>query len=124
MHVRHVLWILALITGALLAPGCAVPLESSTPDEEDAAAVDGLRDGMIEPTKRIVCSGGLEDCVKQCHYSGVACFTRVEHPYKPDSGIGGLFACRTTGHKSCEYRYPNGEVCRFFKRPNTILCTP
>ena len=77
-------------------------------DEENAVAAPpkDLRDGPIEETKRIICSGGPEGCVKQCHYSGVACFPRVEHPYKPEVGTGDLFACRTTGHKSCEFKPP------------------
>lgn len=124
MHARHGLWILVLLTCALLGPGCAGLAESSATDEEDATSEDGLRDGPVESTKRIVCRGSTDDCVKQCHYAGVACFTRIEHPYKPEVGTGDLFACRTTDNKSCEYKYPNGEVCRFFKHPHTVLCTP
>ena len=122
MHARYVATVvLALGSFAVLVPACVAPVPETA---EDDATQDELRDGPVEPTKCIICRGGPEECVKQCHYSGVACFTRVEHPYKPDVGIGGLYACRTTGHKSCEYKYPNGETCRFFKHPNTILCTP
>ncbi len=85
---------------------------------------EGLRDGPIEPAKRIICSGGAEACVKQCHYASIACFTRVEHPSKPDVGIGDLYACRTATPRSCDYRFANGETCVFFKHPNTVLCVP
>lgn len=54
----------------------------------------------------------------------VACFTRVEHPNKPDVGIGDLYACRTTTPRSCDYKLANGETCVFFKHPNTVLCVP
>jgi hypothetical protein len=122
MHARYAAVVLALGSLAVLAPACLSALPEIA--EEDAAMEDELRDGPVEPTKRIICSGGPDDCVKQCHYSGVACLTRVEHPYKPDVGIGGLYACRTTVPRACEYRYSNGATCIFFKRPNTVLCLP
>lgn len=122
MHARYAAVVLAFGSLAVLVPACV----SAVPElaEEDGATKDELRDGPVEPTKRIICGGGPDECVKQCHYAGVACFTRVEHPYRREVGIGGLHACRTTVPKSCEYKFPNGETCRFFKRPNTILCSP
>lgn len=103
MHVRRVL-VGSLPPGALaiLVPACVGTVDGLDPSaEENAVSQEGLRDGPIEPAKRIICSGGAD----QCHYAGVACFTRVEHPNKPDVGIGDLHACRTTTPRSCDYRF-------------------
>lgn len=126
MHFRHVL-VGSLALGALatLVTACVGTVEGHDPSaEEDAVSQDGLRDGPIEPAKRIICSGDADACVRQCHYAGVACLTRVEHPSKPDVGIGDLYACRTTTPRSCDYKFANGETCAFFKHPNTVLCVP
>ncbi|MFS8065981.1 MAG: hypothetical protein ACMG6S_06385 [Byssovorax sp.] len=117
--------VLAFGSLAVLVPACA----GVAPEvmEEDDAAQEELRDGPreVEPSKRIVCGGGgPEACMKQCHYAGTACFTRVEHPHRPEVGIGDLYACRVTMPKSCDYRFPSGETCTFFKHPNRVFCRP
>ena len=122
MHARYAAVVLAFGSLAVLAPACVGV--ASEVAEEEAAEDAALRDGPVEPMKRIVCRGGPDECVKQCHYAGVACFTRVEHPYRPEVGIGGLYACRTTAPKSCDYKFPNGETCVFFKHPNKVFCIP
>ncbi len=124
MHARHVVaGGFTLGTLALLVPACATLEETIPGEDEIASATDAIDEPPIDVTARIVCKGlGAVACMIKCSYAGTACFKQRIHPHNPAVGNGNLFACRTSTPRSCDYRYPNGDLCYFFKTPAYEWC--
>lgn len=119
MHVQHVLGGLGLVLGTLLAPACAVSVESSSPGEARPGDNDGPTVGTeeeIELTKTLHCHNypNVVECMIACGKAGVGCSPNERHPFK-NTSLGTLDSCRTALPAACSYRFPNGDKCAFFK---------
>ena len=125
MHAHHfVASGFALGMLALLVPACAASVDT-VPEESEkiASTADAVNEPPIDVTARIVCKGlNVVQCMIRCSDAGTACFKQRIHPHNPAVGNGDLFACRTSTPRSCDYRYPNGDLCYFFKSPAYEWC--
>lgn len=94
----------------------ATPRRRAPADDDPYEA--GLKVFGSKPDHGSVCSG-------RCFAKGVGCVPLAVHPYKPEGGIGKLFACNDLyiGFM-CGYHYPNGDDCHYlFGMPFPKTCT-
>ncbi len=102
--------------GATGANACNASEESPPADDDPYEA--SLKVFCSKPDHGSVCSG-------RCFAKGVGCVPLAVHPYKPEGGIGKLYACNDLyiGFM-CGYHYPNGDDCHYpFGMPFPKTCT-
>lgn len=119
-----------LLTGALIASGCAATLESSAPEEAQPSeetsqsqeeGPTGEAAEEIELFRTLYCSHypNVVECMIACGKAGVGCSPSERHPYKT-TGSGTLDRCRTALPMACSYIFPNGDRCAFTKLPGML----
>lgn len=105
------------------------PVDCNATENQGGKQNDGSQDddSSYEAGLKVFCvkadHGAL--CSERCLAKGVGCVPLALHPYKPDAGIGKLFACNTLilGFM-CSYAYENGDSCRYvFGNPFPHTCS-